>query len=82
MHTTMGILDLADELLRIILENVAAEPEQLISLQKRAYLSQESFKLYSPPEPDRSEDIESFRLTCKRFSGKYLVLPASQAKND
>ncbi|KAF1913633.1 hypothetical protein BDU57DRAFT_317091 [Ampelomyces quisqualis] len=68
MHTAMGILDLADELLRIILEHVASEPEKLISLDRRAYLSQESFKLYSPPEPDQAENIESLRLTCKRFS--------------
>jgi hypothetical protein len=61
------ILDLADELLRIILEHVASEPEKLISLDRRAYLSQESF-FYSPPEPDNAENLKIFRLVCKRFA--------------
>ncbi|KAI4956013.1 hypothetical protein J4E91_000223 [Alternaria rosae] len=59
----MGILDLADELLRIILEYVASEPEKPISLERRAYLSQESFKLPLPPEPDDAETIASFRFS-------------------
>ncbi|KAJ4373990.1 hypothetical protein N0V83_002729 [Neocucurbitaria cava] len=63
----MGILDLADELLRIILEHVASEPEKLISLDRRAYLSQESFKPPPPPEPDQAQTIANFRLTCKKF---------------
>lgn len=63
-----GILALADELLRIILEHVASEPEKLISLDRRAYLSQESFKPPPPPEPDQAQNIANFRLTCKRFS--------------
>ncbi|KAF1832719.1 hypothetical protein BDW02DRAFT_590199 [Decorospora gaudefroyi] len=64
----MGILDLADELLRIILEYIAAEPEKPISLERRAYLSQESFKLPAPQEPDQAETIAAFRLTCRKFS--------------
>jgi len=64
----MGILDLADELLRIILEHVASEPEKLISLERRAYLSQESFKPHPPPEPDQAQNIAFFRLTCRKFS--------------
>ncbi|KAI4692187.1 uncharacterized protein J4E84_003155 [Alternaria hordeiaustralica] len=69
----MGILDLADELLRIILEYVASEPEKPISLERRAYLSQESFKLPLPPEPDDAETIASFRLTCRRFSNLGVI---------
>jgi hypothetical protein len=64
----MGILDLADELLRIILEHVASEPEKLISLERRAYLSQESFKPHPPPEPDQAQNIAFFRLTCRKFA--------------
>ncbi|KAF1942176.1 hypothetical protein EJ02DRAFT_181155 [Clathrospora elynae] len=64
----MGILDLADELLRIILEYIASEPEKPISLERRAYLSQESFKLPPPPEPDQAQTIAAFRLTCRKFS--------------
>ncbi|EMD90033.1 hypothetical protein COCC4DRAFT_46841 [Bipolaris maydis ATCC 48331] len=64
----MGILDLADELLRIILEYVASEPEKPISLERRAYLSQESFKLPLPPDHDQAQTIAAFRLTCTKFS--------------
>ncbi|KAH6620468.1 hypothetical protein C7974DRAFT_234787 [Boeremia exigua] len=64
----MGILDLADELLRIILEHVASEPEKLISLDRRAYLSQESFKPPPPVEPDQAQTIADLRLTCRKFA--------------
>jgi len=64
----MGILNLADELLRIILEHVASEPEKLISLDRRDYLSQESFKPPPLPEPDQAQNIANFRLTCRKFS--------------
>ncbi|KAF2632773.1 hypothetical protein BU25DRAFT_453957 [Macroventuria anomochaeta] len=64
----MGILDLADELLRIILEHVASEPEKLISLERRAYLSQESFKPPPPIEPDQAQTIANLRLTCRKFA--------------
>ncbi|KAH7073398.1 hypothetical protein FB567DRAFT_199511 [Paraphoma chrysanthemicola] len=69
----MGILDLADELLRIILEHVASEPEKLISLERRAYLSQESFKPHPPPEPDQAQNIAFFRLTCRKFSNLGVI---------
>jgi hypothetical protein len=63
----MGILDLADELLREILEHVTSEPEKLISLERRAYLSQESFN--PPPEPDQlqAQNLANFRLTCTKL---------------
>ena len=64
----MSILDLADELLRIILEHVASEPEKLISLERRAYLSQESFKPPPPIEPDQAQTIANLRLTCRKFA--------------
>jgi len=64
----MGILHLADELLRIVLENVTSEPEKLISLERRAYLSQESFKQPPPLEHDAAQNIAAFRLTCRKFS--------------
>lgn len=64
----MGILHLADELLRIILENVTSEPEKLVSLERRAYLSQESFKQPPPLEYDAAQNIAAFRLTCRKFA--------------
>ena len=69
----MGILDLADELLRIILEEIASEPEKLISLERRAYLSQESFKQPPPLEPDQAQSIAAFRLTCRKFSNLGVI---------
>ncbi|KAF2709724.1 hypothetical protein K504DRAFT_378418 [Pleomassaria siparia CBS 279.74] len=64
----MGILDLSNELLREILDHVESDPEKLISLDRRAYLSQESFKPTPPPDRDQAQTIASFRLTCHRFS--------------
>ncbi|KAF2254686.1 hypothetical protein BU26DRAFT_143639 [Trematosphaeria pertusa] len=64
----MGILDLSNELLREILDHIESDPEKLISLDRRAYLSQESFKPPPPPDRDQAQDIANFRLTCKRFS--------------
>lgn len=64
----MAILDLSNELLREILDHIESDPEKLIGLDRRAYLSQESFKPPPPPDRDQAQDIASFRLTCKRFS--------------
>ncbi|KAF2109182.1 hypothetical protein BDV96DRAFT_503190 [Lophiotrema nucula] len=64
----MGILSLSNELLREILDHIESDPEKLISLDHRAYLSQESFKPPPPPDRDQAQNIASFRLTCKRFS--------------
>ncbi|PSN70087.1 hypothetical protein BS50DRAFT_304916 [Corynespora cassiicola Philippines] len=64
----MGILALSNELLREILDHIESDPEKLISLDRRAYLSQESFKPPPPPDRDQAQNIASFRLTCKRFS--------------
>ena len=49
-----GALDLSNELLHDILDLIAADPERLVSVDKRAYLSQESFR----PEPLPSQDGE------------------------
>jgi hypothetical protein len=71
--TIMGILELETELLRIILEYVASEPEKPISLEKRAYLSMESFRMPPPPEHDQAQDLAKFRLVCKKFSDLGLI---------
>ncbi|KAK5015105.1 hypothetical protein LTR39_002792, partial [Cryomyces antarcticus] len=63
-----GILTLSNELLRDILDHIEADPEKLVSLDRRAYLSQESFKPPPAPAPDQAQDIGHFRLVCKRFS--------------
>jgi len=63
-----GFLDLADELIQLILEHVAADPDLSLTVDKRAYLSQESFRLPPAPSPTQEQDVGSFRLVCSRFS--------------
>ena len=68
MDSVPGILKLSNELLREILDHIEADPEKLVSLDRRAYLSQESFKPPPPPTRDQAQNISNFRLTSKRFS--------------
>lgn len=63
-----GLLSLSNELLREILDYIEADPDKLVNLDRRAYLSQESFKAPSFPSPDQAQDVSSFRLTCRRLS--------------
>ena len=63
-----GIQRLSNELLREILDYIEADPDKLVNLDRRAYLSQESFKPPSFPSRDQAQDLGNFRLTCKRFS--------------
>mgnify|MGYP007070504462 CR=1 FL=1 len=58
----------AAELIREILDHIEADPEKLVSLDRRSYLSQESFKPPPTPAPNQAQDVASFRLTCRRFS--------------
>ncbi|OJD33645.1 f-box domain-containing protein [Diplodia corticola] len=68
MASSTGILSLSNELLREILDQVEADPEKQVTVDRRSYLSQESFKPPPPPAPNQAQDIGAFRLTCKRFS--------------
>ncbi|KAL6712661.1 hypothetical protein ACN47E_000538 [Coniothyrium glycines] len=69
----LNIQHLGNDILRIILEHIASEPEKLISLERRAYLSQESFKTPPPLEPDQAQSIAAFRLTCRTFSDLGII---------
>lgn len=60
--------DLSNELLKDILDIIDADPDRSINIDRRAYLSVESFRLPSPPVPSRAHDIGNFRLTCRRFA--------------
>jgi len=62
------ILKLSNELLREILDLIEADPEKQVNLDRRAYLSVESFKAPPKPAPNLAQDLGSFRLTCRRFS--------------
>ncbi|KAI9807930.1 MAG: hypothetical protein M1825_005236 [Sarcosagium campestre] len=59
---------LSTELLRDILDQIGADPDKSVSIDRRAYLSVESFKAPSPPVPSQAQDIANFRLVCKRFA--------------
>lgn len=67
-----SILRLANEVLHLILDQIEADPSKGVSIDRRAYLSQESFK--SPPEPSsaesstRDQDLGNWRRVCRRFS--------------
>lgn len=64
----VGILDLSNELLAEILGHITSEADRLISLDRRDYLSQESFKAPAPPDRDQAQTVANFRLACRRFS--------------
>ena len=68
-----GILKLSNELLRDILDYIEADPDKLVTYDRRAYLSQESFKPPSFPPLDQAQIIGNFRLTCKRFSSLGVI---------
>ncbi|KAI9845311.1 MAG: hypothetical protein M1837_004933 [Sclerophora amabilis] len=59
---------LSNELLRDILDHIEADPEKSVNIDRRAYLSVESFKAPSPPMPAQAQDIAHFRLVCRRFA--------------
>lgn len=63
-----GIYALSNELLKDILDYIESDPEISVSIDRRAYLSVESFRPPSPPLPSRAQDIGNFRLVCSRFA--------------
>jgi hypothetical protein len=68
MDRPTGILSLSNELLKDILDYVDPDPEKIIPVDRRAYLSVESFKTPSPPPPSQARDVGNFRYVCKRFA--------------
>ena len=68
MTRKIGFQNLSNELLKEILDHVDADPDRSVSIDRRAYLSVESFRPPSPPLPSRAQDIGNFRLVCRRFS--------------
>ena len=67
MPKATGIQRLSNELLRDVLDHIESDPERSVSIDRRAYLSVESFRLPSPPLPSQAQDIGNFRLVCRRF---------------
>ena len=63
-----SILDLATEQLVDILNYLEDDPQKSIGFDRRAYLSQESFRPPIPPSTTRATDLAHFRETCKKFA--------------
>lgn len=76
-----SILRLSNELLKEILDLLAQDPEKSVSVDNRAYLSIESFRRPTLPDPpalfldgengfheDFRSDIDRFREVCRRFA--------------
>lgn len=59
---------LSNELLRVVLDFIQADPDNVMNVDRRAYLSVESFKSPSPPLPAQAHDVANFRLVCRRFA--------------
>ena len=68
MAKTASIQVLSNELLKDILDHIESDPDISVSIDRRAYLSVESFRPPSPPLPSRAQDIGNFRLVCSRFA--------------
>jgi len=64
-----AVLDLPPEVIHMILDCIEEEPDKMISLERRAYLSQESFRLHPTPDHDQAQNIANFRLVCRTFAG-------------
>ena len=63
-----NIQKLSNEILSAILDNIESESQRCISVDRREYLSVESFRLPSPPSPSQVHGIANFRLACQRFA--------------
>ncbi|KAI4250134.1 MAG: hypothetical protein L6R40_000306 [Gallowayella cf. fulva] len=68
MPDSRSALVLSNELLKDVLDCIDADPERTVNIDRRAYLSVESFRPPSLPEPSRAHDIGNFRLVCRRFA--------------
>jgi len=59
---------LSNDVLLLVLDYLEADPDKFISLDKRQYLSQESFRPPPQPSPNQAKDVGNFRLVNKRFA--------------
>lgn len=64
---------LPDELLRKILDHFVADPDKMISLDRRPYLSQESFATSESFMEDQMSDMSNFRLVCRQFNRNGVI---------
>ena len=65
---TEPIERLSNELIRLILDQVEPYPDRTVPIDRRQFLSVESFDRPPPPERGSVKDIGRFRCACKRFA--------------
>lgn len=58
---------LSNELLRLILDQIEPDPDKTVPVDRRQFLSVESFDFPPPSTRGSLKDIGRFRLVCKRF---------------
>lgn len=63
-----NIQHLSNEILKDILDHIESDPQRSIPVDRREYLSVESFRPPSPPLPSEAQNIGNFRLSCRRFA--------------
>lgn len=59
---------LSNELVRLILDQIEPDPDKTVPVDRRRFLSVESFDFPPPSTRGSIKDVGSFRLTCKRFA--------------
>jgi hypothetical protein len=59
---------LSNELIRLVLDQIEPDPDKTVPVDRRQFLSIESFDFPPPSTRGSIKDIGCFRLTCKRFS--------------
>jgi hypothetical protein len=62
------ILDLPNEVFQLMLSYLDDEADKMVNIDRRGYLSQESFRAPDAPTEEQQAYISNFRLTCRRFS--------------
>ncbi|OQO12796.1 hypothetical protein B0A48_02260 [Cryoendolithus antarcticus] len=65
---TFSFLSLSNELIRMILDQIEPDPDKTVPVDRRQFLSVESFDFPPPSSRGSIRDIGQFRLTCRRFS--------------
>ncbi|KXL48515.1 MAG: hypothetical protein FE78DRAFT_141825 [Acidomyces sp. 'richmondensis'] len=66
--TQPGIEGLSNELIRLILDQIEPDPDKTVPIDRRQFLSVESFDRPPPSTRGSLRDIGRFRLTCRRFA--------------
>ncbi|KAF2769941.1 hypothetical protein EJ03DRAFT_82158 [Teratosphaeria nubilosa] len=65
---TPPILTLSNELLRLILDQIEPDPDKTVPIDRRQFLSVESFDRPLPSTRGSLRDVGRFRCACRRFA--------------